>query len=53
MVSGFQLRIRPQLFREDEMVCTCTLYNMVWAGLLPLTPTELAARYICVPSSTY
>jgi len=29
------------LFREDEMVCTCTLYNMVWAGLLPLTPTEL------------
>ncbi len=30
-----------QLFREDEMVCTCTLYNMVWAGLLPLTPTEL------------
>ena len=30
-----------RLFREDEMVCTCTLYNMVWAGLLPLTPTEL------------
>ena len=30
-----------QLFREDEMVCTCTLYNMVWDGLLPLTPTEL------------
>jgi IS30 family transposase len=23
------------------MVCTCTLYNMVWAGLLPITPTEL------------
>ena len=30
-----------RLYREDEMVCTCTLYNMVWAGLLPLTPTEL------------
>ena len=30
-----------RLFREDEMVCTCTLYNMVWAGLLPVTPTEL------------
>jgi IS30 family transposase len=30
-----------QLYREDEMVCTCTLYNMVWAGLLPITPTEL------------
>ncbi len=30
-----------RLFREDEMVCTCTLYNMVWAGLLPITPTEL------------
>lgn len=23
------------------MVCTGTLYNMVWAGLLPITPTEL------------
>ena len=30
-----------RLFREDEMVCTGTLYNMVWAGLLPITPTEL------------
>lgn len=30
-----------ELFREDEMVCTCTLYNMVWAGLLPITPFEL------------
>lgn len=30
-----------QMFREDEMVCTRTLYNMVWAGLLPITPTEL------------
>ena len=30
-----------RLYREEEMVCTGTLYNMVWAGLLPLTPTEL------------
>lgn len=30
-----------QLYHEDEMVCTGTLYNMVWAGLLPITPTEL------------
>jgi len=30
-----------RMFREDEMVCTRTLYNMVWAGLLPITPTEL------------
>ena len=30
-----------RLFREDEMVCTCTLYNMVWADLLPITLTEL------------
>ena len=29
------------LYRENEMACTRTLYNMVWAGLLPLTPTEL------------
>ena len=30
-----------RLYHENEMVCTCTLYNMVWAGLLPITPTEL------------
>ncbi len=29
------------LYRENEMACTRALYNMVWAGLLPLTPTEL------------
>ena len=30
-----------RLYHENEMVWTCTLYNMVWAGLLPITPTEL------------
>lgn len=29
------------LFSQEEMVCTGTLYNMMWAGLLPITPTEL------------
>ena len=32
---------RQCLYSEDQMVCTRTLYNMVWAGLLPITPTEL------------
>ena len=30
-----------RLFTASEMVCTRTLYNMVWAGMLPITPTEL------------
>jgi transposase, IS30 family len=30
-----------QLFQADETVCTRTLYNMVWAGVLSITPTEL------------
>lgn len=30
-----------KLFPEDEMVCTHTLYNEVWAGSFPLTITEL------------
>lgn len=30
-----------RLFKANEMVCTRTLYNMVWAGMLPITPTEL------------
>jgi IS30 family transposase len=32
---------RHQLFRTSEMVCTRTLYNMVWANLLPVKVTEL------------
>jgi IS30 family transposase len=32
---------RHQMFRADEMVCTRTLYNMVWADLLPVKVTEL------------
>jgi IS30 family transposase len=32
---------RQKLFRADEMVCTRTLYNMVWADLLPVKVTEL------------
>ena len=27
---------RHCLFSENEMACTHTLYNMVWAGLLPI-----------------
>lgn len=29
------------LFQPSEMVCSRTLYNMVWNGCLPLQPTEL------------
>ena len=29
------------LFQPSEMVCSRTLYNMVWNGCLPLHPTEL------------
>ena len=32
---------RQCLFSENEMVCTHTLYNMVWDGLLPIKVTEL------------
>lgn len=32
---------RKHLFAENEMVCTHTLYNMAWAGLLPIQITEL------------
>lgn len=32
---------RNHLFPEAEMVCTSTLYNMVWAKLLPIAITEL------------
>lgn len=32
---------RQCLFAENEMVCTHTLYNMVWDGLLPIKVTEL------------
>ena len=30
-----------QLFPTDEMVCTKTLYNMLWAGKLPITVFEV------------
>ena len=30
-----------KLFREDEMVCTHTLYNAMWAGHLPITPNDV------------
>jgi IS30 family transposase len=30
-----------QLFPADEMVCTHTLYNMVWADLIPIKVMEL------------
>ncbi len=32
---------KHQLFPAEEMVSTRTLYNMVWAGLLPIAITEL------------
>ncbi len=32
---------KHQLFPAEEMVSTGTLYNMVWAGLLPIAITEL------------
>ena len=32
---------RHNLFSADEMVCTRTLYNMVWAGKLPIHVIEL------------
>ena len=32
---------KHNLFPKDEMVCTHTLYNMAWAGLLPIQVTEL------------
>jgi hypothetical protein len=32
---------RYQLFQTNEMVCTRTLYNMVWANLLPVKVTGL------------
>ena len=32
---------KQSLFPKDEMVCTHTLYNMAWAGLLPIQVTEL------------
>ena len=30
-----------RLFPKEEMVCTRTLYNLAWSGLLPLQITEL------------
>lgn len=32
---------RQHLFSKNTMVCTHTLYNMAWAGLLPIQITEL------------
>ena len=32
---------RHQLFPAEEMVCTRTLYNMVWNSALSITPTDL------------
>ena len=32
---------RQCLFSENEMVCTHTLYNMVWDGRFPIKVTEL------------
>ena len=38
---GYAKRQCLCLFSESEMVCTHTLYNMVWDGLLPIKATEL------------
>lgn len=40
------------LFPKDEMVCTHTLYNMVWAGLLPIQVTELPEALKRKPKKT-
>lgn len=32
---------RMKLFPKEEMVSTGTLYNMIWAGLFPISVTEL------------
>lgn len=32
---------KKHLFPPDEMVCTKTLYNELWAGRLPLTPFDV------------
>ena len=32
------------LFKPSEMVCSRTLYNMVWKGYLSIQPTELPRR---------
>ena len=32
---------KENLFSEDQVVCTKTLYNELWAGNLPLTPFDL------------
>ena len=32
---------REKLFPKDQIICTKTLYNELWAGNLPLTPFDL------------
>lgn len=39
--SSYGYAKRMNLFPKDEMVSTGTLYNMIWAGLFPISVTEL------------
>ena len=43
---------KHHLFPKDKMVCTRTLYNMAWAGLLPIQVTELPEALKRKPKKT-